>query len=89
MNSFDVIARIYRIGLRFNRICWVFVGEPQVWLRLWDSHSLSFFRKALFNIQEKWTELCPDNGHCPIDLSKEESTLHAYEEENHRVTGGI
>ena len=58
-------------------------------LGLWDSKNLFFFRKALMEIKEQWTELCPDSGQCPINFSKEELDLHVYEEENQQGIGGV
>lgn len=58
-------------------------------LGLWDNDNLFFFRKALMELKEQWTELCPDSGQCPITFSEEELVLHAYEEENQQGIGGI
>ena len=58
-------------------------------LGLWDTENLFFFRKALMQIKEQWTELCPDSGPCPITFSEEELASHAYEEENQQGIGGI
>ena len=58
-------------------------------LGLWDSENLFFFRKALMEIKEQWTELCPGSSQCPITFRKEELALHAYEEENQQGVGGI
>lgn len=58
-------------------------------LALWDSQNLFFFRKSLMEIKENWTELCPDNGQCPISFTEEEIASHAYEEENQQGIGGV
>lgn len=56
---------------------------------LWDSEKLFFFREALMDIKEQWTELSPDSGQCPISFSEEERAQHAYEEENQQGIRGI
>ena len=49
---------------------------------VWEECSAFFLRQALIKIVNRWEELCPDSGPCPVTFNAQEMDLHAHEEEN-------
>jgi hypothetical protein len=49
---------------------------------VWEECNAFFFRQALIKIVNRWEELCPDSGSCPVNFNAHEMDLHAHEEEN-------
>ncbi len=41
-----------------------------------------FLRRALIRIVNRWEDLCPSAGPCPVSFNEQEMTLHMLEEEN-------
>lgn len=49
---------------------------------VWGERNTFFFRRALINLANRWEELCPDSGPCPVNFSAQELDLQAHETEN-------
>lgn len=49
---------------------------------VWEDHDMFFLRRALMRIVDRWEDLYPDAGPCPVSFDEQEMALHMHEEEN-------
>ncbi|KAL5323624.1 hypothetical protein ACEPPN_008163 [Leptodophora sp. 'Broadleaf-Isolate-01'] len=49
---------------------------------VWKDCDVFFLRRALIRIVNRWEDLCPDAGPCPVSFNEQEMALYAHEEEN-------
>lgn len=48
----------------------------------WEDFDVFFLRRALIRITNRWRDLCPSAGPCPVSFNEQEMTLYRHEEEN-------
>ncbi|KAH8589643.1 hypothetical protein B0O99DRAFT_692372 [Bisporella sp. PMI_857] len=56
---------------------------------VWKDHDIFFLQRALIRIVNRWEQLCPDSGPCPVSFSEQEMALYEHEEENRRYVSEI
>jgi hypothetical protein len=49
---------------------------------VWEEGDVFFLRRALIRIINRWDELCPSAGPCPVSFNEQEMYLYSHEEEN-------
>lgn len=49
---------------------------------VWEDRDVFFLRRALNEIVNRWDDLCPSYGLCPVSFSDQEKDLYRHEEEN-------
>ncbi|TVY82210.1 Altered inheritance of mitochondria protein, partial [Lachnellula suecica] len=52
---------------------------------VWEKRDVFFFQRALMRIVDRWGELCPGKGPCPVRFSLEEMAMYAREEGNRKA----
>ncbi len=65
------------------------VQPVQIVQQAWEQNMMFFVRRALMRIVNKWGDLCPNAGPCPVSFSQQEFTLWDGEVEKREVIGSI
>lgn len=62
-----------------------------VWLvsGVWQNKDVFFLRESLIALVERWADIEPNSGPCPINFTERELELHANEEENMSGVGEL
>lgn len=56
---------------------------------VWKDCDWFFLQRALIRIIDRWEDLCPGAGPCPVSFNEQEMALYRHEEENRGYTSNI
>ncbi|KAF3482827.1 uncharacterized protein GIQ15_02151 [Arthroderma uncinatum] len=57
------------------------IDPSRLVVNVWEDQAVFFLRRALNSIVERWQDLCPESGTCPVTIGKRELELRSAEEE--------